>query len=108
MRCERDSFVLPPAVAAARRRTPRHLRKTRPSAPEVENNYIAESSLTSGKTKRNRKRPGAPPGNLNALKHGAHRAGARALRAEVWHLLRAARLLLKMRKAFVELQKVAP
>ena len=108
MRCDRASLILPPVVAAARVRAPRHLRKARPSTRGVENNYIAESHVRHGKKKINRKRPGAPLGNVNALRHGAHRAGARAIRAEVWHLIRTTRLLLKMRKVFVELQKVAP
>jgi hypothetical protein len=104
MRCDRDSFVLPLALAAARRRTPRHLRKTR----EVENNYVAETPVSRRKRSRNQKRPGAPTGNRNAVTHGAFTADRRAMRAKIWKLCRSARILLQLRKLAVTMRDSAP
>jgi hypothetical protein len=104
MRCDRDSFVLPPALAAAHRRTPRHLRKTR----EVENNDVAESSVSHRKRSRNIKRPGAQAGNRNAVTHSAFTAERRATRAEIWALCRSARRLLQLRKLAVAMRDFAP
>ena len=87
--------MLPLALAAAHLRAPRHLRK-RPR--DLENNYVAENSVSNGKKKRNRNRPGAPAGNLNAFKHGAYCAEAMAFRAHVHDLVSSARLTLKLRK----------
>ena len=101
MRSDRACFVLPPMIAAARLRAPRHRRKSR----DLENNYIAESVVSIGKKRRNRNRAGAPDGNLNALTHGAHTAEARAFRAHVHRLVSQARLLLALRKLAVELQE---
>jgi hypothetical protein len=104
MRCDRDSFVLPPALVAARRRTPRHLRKAR----EVENNYVAEVPVSHRKRSRKRKHAGAPSGNRNALTHGAFTAERRAMRAQIWELCRSARILLQWRKLAVALRDGAP
>ncbi len=98
MRTDRDSIVLPPMLAAARLRAPRRARKSR----DLENNYIAESPASHGKKKRNRKRPGAQPGNLNALRHGGYTAEARAFRAHVHALVTAARRTLALRRLAVE------
>ncbi|MEI9989458.1 MAG: hypothetical protein WDM86_05405 [Rhizomicrobium sp.] len=99
MRTDNDSFALPPAIAAARLRAPRHLRKSR----DRENNYIAENTVSHGKKKTNRKRAGAPSGNRNAVTHGAYTAEHRAFRAQVHRLIRAARETLALRKLAVAL-----
>ncbi|MEJ0041355.1 MAG: hypothetical protein WDM81_03715 [Rhizomicrobium sp.] len=104
MRTDTDLFVLPPALAAARLRTPRHRRKSR----DVENNYIAESSINDGKKRKNCKRAGARPGNCNAVTHGAYTAEKRAFRAHVHRLIRDARETLALRKLAVALREQAP
>jgi len=101
MRSDPAAFVLPPVVAAARLRAPRHRRKSR----DLANNYIAETSVSIGNKKRNRKKPGAPPGNLNAFKHGARSAEIRAYRAHVHALVTAARQTLKLRALALKMQK---
>jgi hypothetical protein len=54
---------LPPKIAVARARTPRHLRGKKPK-----NNYLAENALSDCDTSQtSKRRPGAPPGNLNAV-----------------------------------------
>jgi hypothetical protein len=105
MRSDRSAFPSSPVIAAAQRRMPRH-RRRRPR--QIENNYIAETPLTSGNKKKNRNRPGAPPGNRNALKHGAETAEARAFRAYVWKLCREARRLLALRKLAIQMQNYLP
>ncbi|MEI9993980.1 MAG: hypothetical protein WDM91_05270 [Rhizomicrobium sp.] len=93
MRSDRDSFPFPPAIAAAHLRQPRHRR----NAARKQNNYIAESVVSTGRKRKKRNRPGAKPGNANALTHGAHTARARALRGYVHALVRHGYLLLKLR-----------
>ena len=94
MRTDYASFVVPPVIAAARLRAPRHRRKSR----DLESNYVAENPLSRGKKRRNINRPGAPIGNLNAVTHGAYIAEHRALRAYVHGLVTAARRTLALRK----------
>ena len=57
---------LPPLVATARARRPRHLRG---AGAKTKNNYLAEPALSACTTSANpKRRPGAYPRNLNALK----------------------------------------
>jgi hypothetical protein len=57
---------LPPALAAAQARAPRHLRRA--AGKKTKNNYLAENTLSRCNAKQTSKcRPGAPPGNLNAV-----------------------------------------
>ncbi|MEJ0025276.1 MAG: hypothetical protein WDN01_04525 [Rhizomicrobium sp.] len=102
MRTDHDSFVLPPALAAARLRMPRYRRKSR----DLENNYIAENPVNHGKKRKNH--AGARPGNRNAVTHGAYTAEQRAFRAHVHRLIRDARETLALRKLAVALRERAP
>ncbi len=99
MRTEHDTLVLPPVIAAARLRAPRHRRKSR----DLENNYLAEKPVSHGKRKRNR--PGARPGNLNAMTHGACTAEHRAFRAYIHFLVSSARHTLALRRLAVQMRK---
>ena len=96
MRRDFSSLDLPPAVAAAHRRTPRHLRR-RAEIPK--NNYLAESAISHGKRLRNLRRPGAPSGNSNAVKPGA--AERRLFLLYCSALIRETRALLALRALFV-------
>jgi hypothetical protein len=103
MKRDFSALDLPPAIAAAHRRTPRHLRRR---AKESENNYIAESIVRPRKRSQNRRRPGAAAGNLNAFKHGAFTAERLAFRRYCWALIRETRALLKLRALFIERKRL--
>ena len=111
MKPNRSSLFVPPLIAAARRRPLRGgvgegVRMKR------KNNYIAEIPLSHGPDSENAKRPGAPPGNLNAVKF-PHRTsedvalyyrGAAFLKAAK-SFLRDARAELRARKKAVKAPK---
>lgn len=81
---------MPDIVAAAMRRRGRQ-RYT--PHPNLSNNYLAEPRASHGRHSRKslqprpapkrRRKPGAPPGNRNALKSGLYGAEAKALRLRV-------------------------
>jgi hypothetical protein len=85
-----------PRRPAPRARRERSGEETPPSPlPELENNYVAEERcVASVPGEAAKKRPGASPGNRNAIRHGRYSAETRARKAGIDALIRQSRNLI--------------
>jgi hypothetical protein len=89
---------LPPKLAAARRRMPRHWRGPEGRARKTQNNYIAENLASIGHNSGNRNGAGSRSGNENAAK--APRDFRLMVAYSFW-IRRRVRALIAVRKALL-------
>jgi len=97
MKTFRESVTVTPVIAAAMRR-PARAGRGEGGGGRISHNYLAEIPLTLGQVSKTAKRAGAPPGNLNAARHGKGNPDVVALFAKVRAFRRRARVALKLVK----------